>query len=191
MLTTLTQEEMDNVLYDARFGDLETLRTIFTTEVSPEVLLTIKDEHTKVTPFHMASANGHLELLKYLLTLLPNEKKSEILNATNESGNTALHWAAYNGHVEIVQLLCDNEADPFIKNSYDHDTFYEASNNNQEKVEDYLLERYATEVEEEVQPESDENVQFNEGSEIEKVGEEDKKASEELRRKTEQLNLSE
>ena len=37
MTTELTQEEMDAVIYDAREGDLQTLKEIFT-EILPQLL---------------------------------------------------------------------------------------------------------------------------------------------------------
>lgn len=90
-LTSLTQEEMDNVIYDARFGDLDSLKAIFTDEVEPSVLPKIKDGMTKATPFHMAAANGHADVLKYLIKLLDPKETKSILNQQNDSGNTALH----------------------------------------------------------------------------------------------------
>lgn len=201
-LTTLTQEEMDNVIYDSRFGDLQSLTEIFTKEVEASVIKTIKDEYSLSTPFHMASANGHLEVLKFLLSLIPEEEeKKNVLNLQNESGNTALHWAALNGHLEIVQLLCENGSDPFIRNKYNHDVFFEASNNDQEKVDDYLLQKYGNIVEQEVDENEDEEgeanepsgktsgVQFSEGTEIKKVTEEDKKAVDELSKETSSLSV--
>jgi hypothetical protein len=200
-LTKLTQEEMDNVIFDARFGDLASITEIFTKEVEPTVIKTIKDEHSLSTPFHMAAANGHLEVLKYMLSLIPEEEeKKTILNTQNDSGNTALHWAAYNGHLEVVQLLCENGSDPFIRNNYNHDAFFEANNNDQEKVDDYLLEKYGNTVEQEIiDQEEAENedgeestageVKFSEGTEIRSVTEEDTKAVERLRKETANLNL--
>lgn len=202
-LTKLSQEEMDNVIFDARFGDLESLTEIFTKEVEPAVLATIKDNESLTTPLHMAAANGHVEVLRYLLSLIPSEEKEGILNAKNDSGNTALHWAAYNGHLEVVQELCENGADPFIRNNYNHDAFYEASNNDQEKVDDYLLQKYGNIVEKDIDDDDDKEednleegneeetatVKFSEGTEIEKVTEDDKKAVSKLTEKTESLSI--
>lgn len=193
-LTSLTQEEKDNVIYDARSGDIESLIAIFTVEVETSVLKTIKDEYSQSTPFHMAAANGHLEVLKFLLTLIPDDEKLEVLNAQNDSGNTALHWAALNGHLTIVQLLCENNADPFIRNKYDHDVFFEASNNEQEQVDDYLLQRYGNIVEKEVnedeeREEENNEVKFSEGTEIMKATDDDKKAVDELTKKTDDLDI--
>lgn len=200
-LTQLSQEEMDNVIYDARLGDLESLTEIFTKEVDPSVIKNIKDEESLTTPFHMAAANGHIEVLKYLLSLIPNEEERKaILNSKNDSGNTALHWAAYNGHLEAVKILCENGADPFIRNEYNHDAFYEASNNDQEKVDDYLLETYGNIVEQDIDNDNNadegddagektDSVKFSEGTEIQKVTQDDKKAVEKLAEQTEELTV--
>lgn len=207
-LTQLTQEEMDNVIFDARLGDVESLTEIFSKEVEPAVLKTIKDEHSLTTPFHMAAANGHIDVLQYLLGLLADaEEKKAILNSKNDSGNTALHWAAYNGHLEAVKLLCENGADPFIRNAYNHDAFYEASNNDHEQVDDFLLEKYGNIVEQDIDDNDDENdddddgaaetgaepaaaastVKFSEGTEIQKVTKDDTEAVEQLTQQTDHL----
>ena len=71
-ITKLTQEEMDVVIYDSRVGDLETLQEIFDLEklITPKTLTIIKDDITLSTPLHMAAANGHLPVVKYLILLL-------------------------------------------------------------------------------------------------------------------------
>jgi len=47
------------------------------------------------TPLHLASMNGHLPLMEFLL-----DKNAEI-NCQNEKGNTALHLAVDNDHLQV------------------------------------------------------------------------------------------
>ena len=144
-ITSLSQEEMDCIIYDAREGDLETLKEVFE-EIPKSLLLTIKDDITLSTPIHMAAANGHFEVIKYLLSIIPQKDAENLASQQNESGNTPLHWAAYNGHLSIVQLLCDEyNVDVFVKNCSGHDVMYEAENNDQEEIENWLLKKYAVE----------------------------------------------
>lgn len=143
--TTLTQEEMDCVILDAREGDLETLTEIFT-ELSPKLLLTIKDDITLSTPIHMAAANGHFEVVKYLLSIIPKEDAIKLASQANDSGNTPLHWAAYAGHLEVIKLLIEEyKADPFFQNGSGHDAIFEAENNSKAEVEEWFLKKFAVE----------------------------------------------
>lgn len=144
-VTSLTQEEMDCIIYDSREGDLETLQEIFA-EIDPKLILTIQNETTLSTPIHVAAANGHLEVLKFLLGLVSKEEAQVLANKKNDSGNTPLHWAAFSGHLPVVQLLCEEyNADPFAKNEAKHDAIFEAEHNCKEEVENYLLNKYAIE----------------------------------------------
>ncbi|CAK7892946.1 ankyrin repeat-containing protein Yar1p [[Candida] anglica] len=144
-VTTLTQEEMDCVILDAREGDLETLTEIFT-ELSPQLLLTIKDDVTLSTPIHMAAANGHFEVVKYLLSIVDKKDAIALASQQNESGNTPLHWAAFAGHLDVVELLVNEyEVDPFVKNSSGHDSIFEAENNKQDAIEAWFLKKFAVE----------------------------------------------
>mgnify|MGYP001089625698 CR=1 FL=1 len=144
-VTQLTQEEMDAVMYDARAGDLETLKEIFE-EIGGQTLLTIKDDITLSTPLHFACANGHLEVVEYLLSIISKADAEQYVNQKNDTGNTPLHWAAYNGHLPVVELLCDKfNADPFAKNELGHDPIYEADNNDQVEIEKWFLNKYTPE----------------------------------------------
>lgn len=178
-ITELTQEEMDAVIYDAREGDLESLREIFE-EIGGATIKAIKDDITLSTPIHMACANGHLELLKYLLNLVSLEEALVLANQKNDTGNTPLHWASFNGHLPIVELLCDKyQSDPFIKNELGHDAIYEANNNEQEDIENWFLMKYAPEDQinmEEIG--EDTKITYTPGKESKEADDEAKKAEE-------------
>ncbi|KAH3664158.1 hypothetical protein OGAPHI_004872 [Ogataea philodendri] len=167
--STLSQEDMDDIIYEARSGDLDSVKEIFEKHVDPKTLPSIKDEFTLATPIHMAAANGHHEVCKYLLSLIPKEEAKTLVNQQNESGNTALHWAAYNGHIETIKLLCDVGADPFLQNKFGHDAIFEAENNNKPEAEKYFLEKFDVH---ESDGESEEKIQYKEGTEIEKATDE-------------------
>lgn len=103
----LNQEDQDAIILDSRAGDLDSLKDIFTNLVHPKLLTTCYDSVSKSTPLHMAAANGHLEVIKYLLSIAEPSEVKQWVNTRNETGNTALHWASLNGNLEIVKLLCE------------------------------------------------------------------------------------
>ena len=183
----LDQEDQDAIILDARAGDLDSLKEIFTTLIDPCMLQTCRDSISRSTALHMACGNGHLETAKYILSLIPKDQLKEYVNLQNETGNTALHWAALNGHLPIVQLLCDEfEADPFIRNKFDHDAIFEAENNGKEEVENYFLKKYDVEPVSEEEDDNTENVQVSKGTEIEDVT---KEATEVLSEATKGLSI--
>lgn len=198
----IDQEDQDAIILDARAGDIESLKEIFTTLIDPSVLLNCcRDSISGSSALHMAAGNGHLETVKYLMGLVAEygpERVSEFVNMQNETGNTALHWASLNGHIDVVKCLCDEfGADPFIKNQFGHDALYEAENNGKEEVENYYLKKYDVsprETQNEV-AEGDGNsssstagqVVVSEGTEIESVQQE---ATEALRESTEKLDIN-
>jgi len=97
----------------------------------------------------MAAANGHYEVARYLLTLLPRptptnpnpHKPHAFVAQRNSSGNTPLHWAALNGHLDIVKLLIEKGgAEPTVANNAGHNVLFEAQSANKEDVAKFLLE---------------------------------------------------
>ncbi|KAI8639135.1 ankyrin repeat-containing domain protein [Parasitella parasitica] len=97
------QEMLDDIIYYARAGELEHLKEI---KASPKDFVE-KDESGK-TALHMASANNHIDIVKYIvekLADLDDKTKAELIDTQNAEGNTPLHWAALNGHLDVVKAL--------------------------------------------------------------------------------------
>lgn len=65
------------------------------------------------TAVHLAAANGHADVVSFLLT----RTRQELINAQNKGGNTALHWAALNGHLATVKVLLEFGALPQVRTS--------------------------------------------------------------------------
>ncbi len=63
------------------------------------------------TALHLASANGFIDVVKYLV----NELHCDI-NAKNKSLSTPLSWAAFNGQKDVVEFLLEKGADFNFKN---------------------------------------------------------------------------
>ena len=63
------------------------------------------------TALHLASANGFIDVVKYLV----NELHCDI-NAKNKSLSTHLSWAAFNGQKNVVEFLLEKGADFNCKN---------------------------------------------------------------------------
>ncbi|KAL2809748.1 ankyrin repeat-containing domain protein [Aspergillus granulosus] len=134
---TLTPDQIDDLIYSARAGDLEGLQADLSTlsvqySVPQSVIIasaidTEPEEEggTGSCLLHFPAANGNVEILTHLLSLLlqapassslSKEDVAAVVNHRNHSGNTALHWAALNTHLECVKALVEAGADVSIKN---------------------------------------------------------------------------
>lgn len=103
----LTEDQIDEILYCSRAGELEDLKTSFENSLKEnnnfdEILESIQHSNeSQNSPLHYAAANGHHTIVTYI-----SEKCSlASILAQNDAGNTPLHWAAFNGHSEIVKDL--------------------------------------------------------------------------------------
>ncbi|KAI8304109.1 Ankyrin repeat-containing protein [Colletotrichum sp. SAR11_240] len=146
MAPKLSEEEIDDLIYFSRAGELadlqETLKVLSEREAASvgEVITAAKDEG-KNTCLHMAAGNGHIDVVKALIEAFeprPAEKKAYV-DAANEFGNTGLHWACLGGHLEVVKLLVENGASPAIANDKDQIPLDSALFNGKREVADWFL----------------------------------------------------
>lgn len=91
----------DFLLEGARYGDAEDVQQAL--ERSTDVNAA---DASGRTALHMASANGHTDVMRMLLDAGANTEHR------NDSGNTPLHWACVGGHAEAVRLLLRHGGDP-------------------------------------------------------------------------------
>ena len=161
---SLHAEELDDLTYYARAGDLVALKATITQISSsyscPQdtilaATLDEDDDRPELSSgcclLHWPAANGNEAILSYLLSLLsskpdstdgPLKSTSTLINHKNKSGNTPLHWAALNGHLSCVKELVNAGADPLITNNAGHDALYEADSSAKEggrEVAEWIL----------------------------------------------------
>ncbi|KAK3374220.1 ankyrin repeat-containing domain protein [Lasiosphaeria ovina] len=143
----LSEDEVDDLLYSARTGDTDELSTLLATlaareKLSPaEILASAKDEG-KSTCLHMATGNGHIEIVSTILSHFadrPKEERQAFLDAPNEYANTGLHWAALGGHLATVKLLVEAGASPALANDKNYVPLDLASFGDKLDVVDYFL----------------------------------------------------
>jgi len=77
-------------------------------EFIPEISMTVDLSNT--TALHTAAAQGHLEVVNFLL-----ENGSSLVTIAKSNGKTVLHSAARNGHVEIVKALLNKEPEIAVR----------------------------------------------------------------------------
>ncbi|KAF9100383.1 hypothetical protein BGX27_000416 [Mortierella sp. AM989] len=169
-LSVQDSEHLEELIESARYGELEEIQAVVESS-GPEkakVLLSHQGEYGK-TPLHMASANGHLDVVEYLISII----SPEAVNIQNEQGNTALHWAATNGHAKVVEtLISKGKANYKLKNAAGHTAMLEAEIHEREQVVAWML--INTEAEEELKEDGgDDDDSEEESSEEEEEEEEE------------------
>ncbi|KAK4224275.1 ankyrin repeat-containing domain protein [Podospora fimiseda] len=152
MAPQLLEDEIDDLIYFARAGEKDELISILgaiskriaaaTPSSTAEILAAAVDESNKSTCLHMAAANGHTDVVKFLLEQFssrPKEEKQAFLDAPNEYGNTGLHWAAMNGHLPVVKLLVEAGSSVALPNDKNYIPLDLASFGEKINVVDYFL----------------------------------------------------
>ncbi|KAJ4373456.1 ankyrin repeat-containing protein [Didymella sp. IMI 355093] len=143
-MSNIDEDSVDEILYLARANEaseLEQFLTTLSTQISrpkDQIVAEAVDSYSQNTALHYAAANGHIDIVKLLLST-STSKPAPFLNLTNSSGNTPLHWASLNGHLEAVKLLIEAGGDITIFNKAGHDAVFEAEVNDKREVVDWLL----------------------------------------------------
>ncbi|KAL5356638.1 ankyrin repeat-containing domain protein [Aspergillus floccosus] len=181
----LTTDAIDDLIYDARAGDLDALK---------EDLASLSAQHrcteawivasaigaepeaeggTGSCLLHFPAANGNLEILSHLLAVLKNasaqlsqEQIAAVVNHRNHSGNTPLHWAALNTHLECVKALVEAGADIVVKNDAGLDAVFLAERADWSAEEVKEGQEEAEEVEVEVEASTDAPVPMTKGRQV-------------------------
>ncbi|KAF9463549.1 cytoplasmic protein [Collybia nuda] len=103
-----TDVDTENLLLSCRYGDLDDVQE-FVKEFGAQPLAETRDENENCV-LHMICGNGHLDVLDYLLPIVP----TSLLAAQNSAKSTPLHWAALNSHLPIMQRLVEFPGGPGI-----------------------------------------------------------------------------
>ncbi|KAJ2918533.1 hypothetical protein MD484_g1864, partial [Candolleomyces efflorescens] len=124
-MSPLVDDDKEELLLSCRYGDLEDVQA-FVDRHGSAPLADIRDENQN-TILHMAAGNGHLDVLGYLLPLVP----IPLLSAQNNSGSTPLHWAAVNSRLDVSKALVEFPNGPGVnlidvKNAAGHSPLAEA-----------------------------------------------------------------
>ena len=96
-----------------------------------------QDFTEEVTPLQLASRNGHVEVVCFLLD------HGTDVTARDESGLTALHYASDNGRIKVVRILIERGADVRAQNEQGRTPLHSASISGRLEVVFILIEHGA------------------------------------------------
>jgi len=113
--------------------DLDKVKSLL--KINPD-LVSSKDGDGE-TPLHWAAANGHNDVVKFLLA-----NKADV-NAKDNSGDTPLHQAAGKGYLDTAELLLAGQADVNSKDKNEYTPLHYAVLGHQLKLVQLLLAKKA------------------------------------------------
>ena len=96
-----------------------------------------RDFTDNATPLHLASKNGHVNVVRFLL-----EHDGDV-KAENQDGETPLHLASQEGHLEVAAILIKHGAIVTAQNKYGSNPLHLASRMGQVEVAGMLIEHGA------------------------------------------------
>ncbi|KAJ5647935.1 ankyrin repeat-containing protein [Penicillium lividum] len=99
-----------------------------------------------LTPLHIASREGFVEVVKLLLHHKSLQKPAKFEAATSHFGETALHLASENGHLDVVKVLLDRKTSDNLatieaRTNYGETALHLASESGHADVVKVLLDR--------------------------------------------------
>jgi len=130
--TPIVDQEMTDLHYFSRDGSIENVLSMLAEdneEMNAKSFLDLPSKNYGWTPLHLASLNGHLEVVKALLDKGANP------SVMNKSGSMPLHDAIAKGHVEVVQYLLEKGAAKDLNTLYNFKTPLHLAGDNIEIVQ--------------------------------------------------------
>ena len=86
-----------------------------------------------ITPIYLAAQNGHLEMVRLLMTSTTNP------NGAINDGRTPIHRAAERGYLEIVRLLMTSTINPNVADDFGQTPIHRAAKNGHLKIVQLLM----------------------------------------------------
>ncbi|KAK4435199.1 hypothetical protein Salat_0683200 [Sesamum alatum] len=75
------------------------------------------------SPMHLASANGHLEIVEFMLEYVKQKfAVVEVCMKKDNDGKTALHSAVVSGKIDVIDVLFDNYPDAAKEVTFHHES---------------------------------------------------------------------
>lgn len=103
---TVSANDQMNLFWAAETGNTEEIKSLL--EKGYDINFRCKESYPEWTPLMIAAANNHYDAVKLLL------EKGANPNLQNQFGRTALQFAVRYKFFPIIEILLDNNADPFI-----------------------------------------------------------------------------